>query len=323
MPDPTPASNCPLCRSSQALLVHDKDRHGRPLRSLFCLNCGLFRVDPLPDDATLRQFYEERYRAEYKGVLRPKPHHVIRAAAAARDRLSWLTPHATRNGQNWLDVGAGSGEFAYLMQRKGFSVTALEPNRGYAEYMQSSLKLSVQVGFLEDLNHRAGEFDGISAFHMLEHHPDPVAALRRMATLLRPAGLLAIEVPNAAFHLVHPSHRFHPAHLVHFHLDNLHLAAAMAGFQPLELRTSSDGGILWGIFRRATEAESIALPVITQEQVQKWRTAELRRTPWRYYANPQIWLRTGRRLLTLATERMQVQTHSVPLTYLTQLPLPD
>jgi 2-polyprenyl-3-methyl-5-hydroxy-6-metoxy-1,4-benzoquinol methylase len=37
----------------------------------------------------------------------------------------------------------------------------------------------------------------VTAFHVLEHVPDPVAAARRMLDWLAPGGLLIVEVPNA------------------------------------------------------------------------------------------------------------------------------
>lgn len=278
------------------------------------------RVDPLPCEEALRVYYAEQYRLEYKGVLRPKSYHVIRAAAAACDRIAWLLPHLPAGGR-WLDVGAGSGEFAYLLRRKGLAVTALEPNRGYSEYIRDALKVPVLHGFLEDLEEQRGEFDGLSSFHMLEHHPDPVAALGRMRRLLRPDGLLAVEVPNAAFPLVHPKNRFHAAHLMHFNLENLVLAAGRAGLETVEARTSADGGVLWGVFRNS--ARDVAISPIPPEKVAAWQEAERRRAGWRYYANPAIWGRTGKRLIKLAAERRLGRRVPVPEHYLAQLALPE
>lgn len=311
---------CPVCHSAEAMLAGERDRRGQPLKSLFCLGCGLLRVDPLPCEEQLRHYYEQQYRLEYKGVLRPKPHHVIRAARAARDRISWLLPYFPAGG-SWLDVGAGSGEFAYLLRRKGLDVLALEPNRGYGEYVRDTLGLPVVQGFLEDLAEKSGEFDGLSCFHMLEHHPDPVAALERMRRLLRPNGVLAVEVPNAAFDLVHPESRFHPAHLVHFNRESLGLAAARAGLAAEELRTSSDGGVLWGVFRSARKA--VEIPEIPEGTVAAAREAEERRAAWRYFTNPRVWARTGTRVAKLAAERMIAWPRHAPEHYLSKVVLPE
>jgi SAM-dependent methyltransferase len=63
--------------------------------------------------------------------------------------------------------------------------------------------------------------DVITAFHVLEHLPDPLAALRNMLRWLAPGGLAIVEVPNAdgvcsAVFGRYWSGLDFPRHLVHF-----------------------------------------------------------------------------------------------------------
>jgi len=55
----------------------------------------------------------------------------------------------------------------------------------------------IHVGDILTARFAAGSFDVISAFHVLEHVPGPVAVARRMLEWLAPGGLVIIEVPNA------------------------------------------------------------------------------------------------------------------------------
>jgi SAM-dependent methyltransferase len=307
---------CPLCGSAEAAVAGRLDRQGRPLTTLLCLGCGLYRSDPLPSEEQLRAFYEKQYRLEYKGVARPKAHHVLRAARAARDRLQWLQPHLPDAGA-WLDAGAGSGEFAFLLQRRGLDVLALEPNQGYAAYIRDDLRVPVRQGFIEDLPASAGPFAGISCFHVLEHHPDPVAALGRLRGLLAPGGLLAVEVPNSGFAHIHPRNRFHPAHLVHFNPANLELAAHAAGFVTVECRASRDGGIVWGVFRPGQAQAAHPLP----EAVDLLAGQERGRSAARYYSSPRVWGRTLVRVARLGLERCRTLGFSSSHDYLSHLPL--
>jgi len=307
---------CPLCHSRHSAPAGNVDRYGHPLTTVLCLNCGLYRSDPLPSPEELRGFYERLYRLQYKGVARPKAHHILRAARAARDRLRWLEPYLPASGA-WLDVGAGSGEFAFLLHRRGLAVTALEPNQGYAAYIHDSLQLSVWQGFLEDVPAAAGPFAGISCFHVLEHLPDPVAALTRLRGLLRPDGILAVEVPNSAFEHIHPNHRFHPAHVVHFHPANLELAARAAGLEPRECRPSADGGVIWAVFRPGAVEPARPLP----EVVQTLLRLDARRSPLRYYTSIAVWRRTVQRVTRLVMERLQTLSFPSAYHYLSRLPL--
>ncbi|MCL4796820.1 MAG: methyltransferase domain-containing protein [Bryobacteraceae bacterium] len=307
---------CPLCRSPDAAAVSDRDREGHPNVTVLCLRCGLYRTDPMPDQAELTRFYRDLYRLEYKGVIRPKGHHVLRAARAARDRYRWLLPYLSGR-RRWLDIGAGSGEFAFLMNRQGHQALALEPNRGYAGYIREALQVPVREGFLDDLGPESEKFDGISCFHVLEHHPNPVAALDRLRGLLAPSGILAVEVPNIEFPYVHPRNRFHKAHLVHFSLTSLALAAQSAGLRPLEHRTSGDGGVLWSVFEPGEVQPVRPLPGVANQAM----ASEKRRSAARYYGSPAVWRRAFLRLTALGTERVRALTMPAPKIYLSRLSL--
>jgi len=53
------------------------------------------------------------------------------------------------------------------------------------------------VGDAQSAPFPAAAYDVVSAFHVLEHVPNPVVLMRRMLGWLAPGGLLIIEVPNA------------------------------------------------------------------------------------------------------------------------------
>lgn len=50
-------------------------------------------------------------------------------------------------------------------------------------------------------------FDGILASHVLEHLPDPLAAMREWHRLLKPGGQLLVKVPHFSRGFTHPDHR--------------------------------------------------------------------------------------------------------------------
>jgi 2-polyprenyl-3-methyl-5-hydroxy-6-metoxy-1,4-benzoquinol methylase len=66
-----------------------------------------------------------------------------------------------------------------------------EPEHRVREYWGDAITLQ---GSIED----AGEgYDLITAFHVAEHLPDPIAMLRKLATRLSNRGRLVIEVPSS------------------------------------------------------------------------------------------------------------------------------
>lgn len=78
---------------------------------------------------------------------------------------------------------------------------------------------------------------------MLEHLREPHAALARVAELLAPGGLLALEVPNLNFP-ARKSWRYpmsRTLHLFHFSPDTLSALVERAGLRVLECRPGHTG----------------------------------------------------------------------------------
>lgn len=226
--------NCPLCDGTDLVRVGIKDRHGDPLATDLCRTCGHVFTNPQPTEAELNQFYADDYRSSYKGVLTPKLKHVYRAGLRAIERLTRLRPYLKEKA-HVLDIGAGGGEFAYLMTRAGHIVRGIEPNRGYAEFAKSEYAIDIQVGTVADAGGRDECWDAMTLHHVLEHLADPVSALRTMTQDLADNGIVVIEVPNVEARYHGPQRRFHFAHLHTFSCEGLALAASQAGLSVLDL----------------------------------------------------------------------------------------
>ena len=219
-----------LGREGRHEVVSETDRHGKPLRTLICMETGLVRNDPVPDDEALARFYAEDYRIAYKGAAKPRRRQILRnfrrAAAYVQSFRDVLDP-ATQV----LDVGAGSGEFAFLMTRLGKSVTGIEPNARYAAYCREALGLEVRTAHLSPDLFPPGRFDLIRLNHVLEHLNDPVRSLGQIARWLAPEGLLYVEVPNIEEYCHRKSRggMFHYAHIYNFNPWTLRTCAGLAG----------------------------------------------------------------------------------------------
>lgn len=213
-------------------MVSDTDRHGMPLRTVICMASGIVRNDPVPDDAELAKFYSDDYRTSYKGAERPRSRQILRNFRRVADHVAAfgdvLTP-----AQRVLDVGAGSGEFAFLMAEQGKTVTGIEPNAGYAAYCRNDLGLDVRTAHLAPDLFDTGSFDLIRLNHVMEHLNDPIGYMAMMTTWLAPRGRLYVEVPNIETYAREKSrgNMFHYGHIFNFNPWTLRTAAALAGLQ--------------------------------------------------------------------------------------------
>jgi SAM-dependent methyltransferase len=118
-----------------------------------------------------------------------------------------------------LDVGCGKGRFLAAARDAGWQVLGVEFSPTSAAAARLAHGVDVVSGdFLEAP--LEGDFDVITMWHVLEHLPDPAAAIGRAAELLRPGGRLVVSVPNVDslqarlggerwFHLDLPRHLFH------------------------------------------------------------------------------------------------------------------
>jgi 2-polyprenyl-3-methyl-5-hydroxy-6-metoxy-1,4-benzoquinol methylase len=90
-----------------------------------------------------------------------------------------------------LDFGCGAGGFLQRAQSLSADVMGIELEARVKEYWHGKLNIVSNVASA------TGDFDLITAFHVVEHLPDPRAMLGTLAKLLQPRGRIVVEVPNA------------------------------------------------------------------------------------------------------------------------------
>ncbi|MEM7685750.1 MAG: class I SAM-dependent methyltransferase [Pseudomonadota bacterium] len=244
-----------LGRDGTHQTVSETDRRGRPLKTVICMETGLVRNDPVPGDAELAKFYSEDYRKDYKSAEKPRRRQILRnfrRVAAHVAAFSDVLDQASAV----LDVGAGSGEFAFLMTRRGKSVIGVEPNQGYAAYCRDDLGLDVRTAHLSSDLFENQSFDLIRLNHVLEHLNDPVKYLEMMARWLRPGGRLYVEVPNIETYCREKSrgNMFHYGHIWNFNPWTLRAAATLAGLEECPETTARSEGTTGVFFRHPDHA---------------------------------------------------------------------
>jgi 2-polyprenyl-3-methyl-5-hydroxy-6-metoxy-1,4-benzoquinol methylase len=246
---------CNVCAGTDVSTLANHSRSGKPLRTVICKDCGLVWSDPLPHDT--RSYYEDDYRVEYKGTFTPKPKHILRAGKVALDRRK-LLGNWIAQPKKILDVGTGGGEFAYLLQTLGHEVNGIEPNKGYAEYSKQQYGLNVQVGFIQDINQLDESFDLITIWHVLEHTENPCDVLTKLHSLLKPQGILVVEVPTIEATCQSPKSTFHEAHIFNFNLATLRKLGEKVGFSEVEHKISQDGANITVFFQKNAAGAEMA-----------------------------------------------------------------
>ncbi len=124
----------------------------------------------------------------------------------AENSAGYLLP-ALRPGLDLLDVGCGPGTITVDLAARvaparvvGLDVSAdpLAEARGAAE--RTGVDVAFEVGDVYALEAADDSFDVVHAHQVLQHLTDPAAALREMARVCRPGGVIAVrDVDYGAF----------------------------------------------------------------------------------------------------------------------------
>jgi SAM-dependent methyltransferase len=262
-----PTVRCPGCgteHDSPELLLEGHDRLiGAPghFTVVGCDACGLASTQPRlgPDD--FATYYPEVYSA-YVSRARVRQRRIRPGLLVDRVRMETIIRYGPyrevwrRGPGRLLDVGCGAGELGAVFARHGYEVCGVEPSEAAAGHARSR-GVDVHHGTLDDAPWADGSFDAVIFNHALEHIDDPVDAIARAASLLRPDGVVAIAVPNfGSWH----RRRFGsawfqldlPRHLQHFDRDSLSAVVRRAGLRPIAVGASSMRPSLLGSLQYST-----------------------------------------------------------------------
>jgi len=170
------------------------------------------------------------------GYMHLRPERVSAAdrlrGLGRRHKYLDLFPPWTGKGR-LLDVGCASGKFLRQMGAVGWRLAGIEFDPEAAAKARA-VTPDVFEGDPVDAPFAPGRFDLVTAFHVIEHLPEPLMALRRMVEWLAPGGLMIVEVPNAGGVGARMFGRYwsgldFPRHLVHFTPATMGAMVARAG----------------------------------------------------------------------------------------------
>ena len=197
-------SLCDLCGSGQFTQLHEWpvgdfwNPATIPIAVWQCAQCQLVFLHPVPTAAQLpdagdwwstdrRQFQRRRWFksrwAKVRGAL----------IGDSRDRLIRSTRSAVPSGK-LLDIGCGCGD---LMERarRYYDCVGLEPSPTAAAAVRAKGFPVLEATF-EAAEIVPGSFDVVTMDAVIEHVPSPTAALRKINSILRRQGVVALKTPK-------------------------------------------------------------------------------------------------------------------------------
>ena len=235
--------NCPLCGQTEfkPLIQNAQDfiwKKPGTFAVARCSGCGLVMTRPRPIENDLAFFYENTYSGDDQQEMQAFQKESPIMRMISRYRLSVMEKYApVRSVDNVLDVGCSYGGFLLTLTEArdcrglGIDFDELAISRAVVHP-----NLAFKTGAVGDLDHKEHKFDWIVFWESLEHHTDPIGALKNAYSLLNPGGFLCIEVPNfnGIWRVIFGRYwlpLLMPQHLFHFTPDSLQRVAEKAGFE--------------------------------------------------------------------------------------------
>jgi len=231
---------CPICGSPEhALAVTAVDHtvsHDR-FAIHACKQCGFHFTTPRPTQQEIGAYYLSKdyisHEAKAHG-LRDRIYHLVRKRAI-RGKHQLIARHQPSGTA--LDVGCGTGDFLAYLRDCGYAVQGVEVS-DQARAVADSKGLQVAPN-LEHL--KAGTFDLITLWHVLEHVEDPRHTLQQLHDRCAHNGLLVIAVPDReSWDSQHYGPQWAawdvPRHLSHFRRTDIKRLLGEVGFTFLESR---------------------------------------------------------------------------------------
>lgn len=189
MASPPDGFVCPVCAGTEWEPIDPDDESFEHLR---CVVCDCFRIGrEAAPAAPYDTYYSPESAQRLSGVFQLA--WVLRRRVRAR-----LIGRHSPSGSRICDVGCERGELLNALKTLGHRVTGTQLSRSAVEFAARRFGIDVFLGELHDARFEPASFDAVLMMNVLEHLEQPASYLAEVNRILRPDGLLWLELPNTA-----------------------------------------------------------------------------------------------------------------------------
>ncbi len=224
------------------------------LESLRKNRFGFYELAAKPSALELGRYYAQKYYQDscstYQKVYPEEELRYVRNKLRQKYAiLGKLLPGRQAGPPAFLDVGAGEGWALSFFREKGWRCTGLDYSQFGCQTHNPSCLADLVTGDIYEnlaaLQEAKRRFDVILLDNVLEHVLEPLELLAKLRGLVRPAGVLVIEVPNDCSalqqhllergYIARPFWVAVPDHISYFNRDGLLALCQAAGWEVRDL----------------------------------------------------------------------------------------
>jgi len=223
--------NCYLCGTTSFLTRKGKVRDNPRIQILECRRCGLVSLSEhshIRDDFYINSGMHGEKLIPIEAWLKTTKWDDERRIRMLKSVLP---------NKKLLDFGCGAGGFLQMASSLVDVATGIELEKRVINYWLGKLNI------LQNIDDAGGEYDLITAFHVIEHLSNPLETLKLFAKKLNTSGQIVIEVPSSEDALLtlydcdaFQHFTYWSQHLFLFNAKTLEMLARKAGLKVLAIQ---------------------------------------------------------------------------------------
>jgi len=181
--------NCPVCETDDHVVWMED---GKPTRYVRCRTCGTIYASPRASQESRYAWLDMTFGYGEKAFQNSKSRQATLAQEAAI-----LKEHITK-GQ-LLDIGCDLGDLFTWFPNPSWHRFGVELLPSAAAYASKTYNAQVFAGTVQQANFPDAFFDLVTMIDMLYYVDDPRADLEEVKRVIKPGGLLAIELAGQTY----------------------------------------------------------------------------------------------------------------------------
>ena len=250
-------ATCPLCEIADRSEVVTETVRDDPLnrfKILRCHACGHLFLFPHPTASEDKAFYDadlqarnlmKQFSNNSAEITEAELSHWQKRKSIDTDRrMDWLA-NLIHVGEQIIDVGCGYGVFVDAATKRGYQAIGIDPSKIRVERAGISLQGRFIHGDLDEgfVTEGRERFSAVTLFHVLEHIREPVFMLQKCFELVKPGGVLLIEVPNVDDELLEYNHEYRSFHYQRSHYNYFNASGLKLAFDRSGIKQFSVSGV--------------------------------------------------------------------------------
>lgn len=269
---------CAICREiTPTKRLTNVGMFGWPTHVSICKRCGLVFLSPRWTRERYNHYYSQEYGGDYREDKEKADETEQRKIRQAWPRLAQYLPE---DPQAVLDIGCGLGwALAHAAEQiPGVRIAGMETSEESIVHLREVIGaefIGTDVDTDWHLDHR-GSFDLVIMRMVAEHLLDPVAAFKKVRSVMKEDGIFYIAVPD----MLNPDGSlrdfwYRVVHTYYYAKPTLTRILHLAGLEPIEIREEEFE--LWAVVRRRDTFDDPGLPSVYRRQLQVLRRYKAQR----------------------------------------------